>query len=63
MFSRTIGQKDLGVLYEFLFGLGMTTIAADLKWKGQNSKAMQVLAMTTIFLKHVSLRMTGLRCL
>lgn len=63
MFSRTIGRKDLGILYESLFGLGMTTVAANLKWEGQNSKAIQALAMTTIFLRHVSLRMTGLRCL
>jgi len=32
--SRTIGQKDLGVLYETLFGLGMIMVLANLKWKG-----------------------------
>jgi len=32
--SRTIGWKDLGVLYESLLGLGIITVLADLKWKG-----------------------------
>jgi len=29
--SRTMGWKDLGVLYKSLFGLGMMTVLADLK--------------------------------
>jgi len=29
--SRTMGQKDLRVLYEFLLGLGMITVFVDLK--------------------------------
>ena len=29
--SRMIGQKDLGVLYKSLFGLGIITVLADLK--------------------------------
>jgi len=28
-----MGQKELGVLCDILFGLGMTTELADLKWK------------------------------
>jgi len=45
MLSSTIGQKDLGVLYDSLLGLGMTTNVAILNWKGQNSYVMQVLVM------------------
>jgi len=29
-----MGQKELGVLYNVLFGLGMTMELADLKWEG-----------------------------
>jgi len=29
--SRTMGWKDLGVLYKSLFSLGMMTMLADLK--------------------------------
>jgi len=36
VFSRTIGQNDLGMLYASLLGLGMTTDLASLKWEGQN---------------------------
>jgi len=29
--SKTIGQNDLGILYDSLFGLGMITVLAALK--------------------------------
>jgi len=29
-----MGRKELGVLYDVLFGLGMTTELANLKWEG-----------------------------
>jgi len=29
--SKTMGWKDLGVLYNFLFGLGMITVLVALK--------------------------------
>jgi len=61
--SRTIGQKNLGVLYDFLFGLGIITVLVALKWDGQNSKLIQALATFTIFSKHRSLENRILRCL
>ena len=63
MLSRTIGQKDLGVLYDSLFSLGIIIVLAALKWDGQNSKLIQALATFTIFSKHRSLENRVLRCL
>ena len=31
MLSKTMGQKNLGILYKILFGLGMIIVLADLK--------------------------------
>jgi len=58
-----MGRKDLGVLYDSLFGLGIITVLAALKWDGQNSKLIQALAMFTIFSRHRSLENRVLRCL
>ena len=43
VFNRTIGQKDLGVLYDSLLGLGMMTELAALKCEGQYPRLKQVL--------------------
>ena len=51
MFNNTIGWKNLGELYDNLFGLGMTIDVDDLKCKGQCSRLIQVLAMLTIEIK------------
>jgi len=44
-------QKDFRLLYEFLFGLEITTMVADLKWEGQYSRFIQVLAIYINFSK------------
>jgi len=49
--SRTIGQKDLGVLYKSLFSLEMMTVLADLKLEDQCSKLMQVSVIFISFSK------------
>jgi len=59
----TIGWKELGVLCNVLFGLGMTTVLADLKWEGQYSNIIQALAMCTNLLRHVLYEIKALRCL
>jgi len=58
-----MGRKDLGVLYDSLFGLEIITVLVALKWDGQNSKLIQVSATFTIFSKHRSLENRVLRCL
>jgi len=60
---RTMGQKELGVLCEVLFGLGITTELANLKWEGQYSNVMQALAICINFSRHVLCEITALRCL
>jgi len=60
--SSMIGWKELGVLYNVLFGLGMTTVLADLKWEGQYSKLIQALAMCTSLSRHVLYEIRDLRC-
>ena len=52
--SRTMGLKDLGVLYDFLFGLGITTVVDLLKYKGQYPNSIQVLAMQIMLFKQLS---------
>ena len=54
MLSRTIGLKDLGVLYNFLFSLGMTTIVDLLKCKDQYPNSIQALATWIMLFKHLS---------
>jgi len=51
------------MLYDVLFGLGMTTVLIDLKWKGQYSNIIQVLAMCTNLSRHVLYEIKALRCL
>ena len=58
-----MGRKELGVLYDVLFGLGMITELADLKWEGQYSNVMQALVICTNFLRHVLCEVKALRCL
>ena len=58
-----MGQKELGVLCDVLFGLGMTTELADLKWKGQYSNVIQALVICTNFLRHVLCEVKALRYL
>jgi len=61
--SKTMGQKDLGVLYKSLLGLGMITVLADLKLEDQYSKLMQVSVIFVSFSKQRSLENRCLRCL
>jgi len=58
-----MGQKELGVLCNVLFGLGMTTVLADLKWEGQYSNLMQALVICTNLSRHVLYEIRDLRCL
>jgi len=55
VFSRTMGRKDLGELYESLFGLGMIIVLVDLKCDSQYSRFMHALAMCMNFSKHLLL--------
>ena len=68
---RTIGRKAFGLLYDNLFGFGMTTMVDTLKYLGQCPRLMQasailmtlerqVLFLTMIFQwRHVSLFGSG----
>jgi len=58
-----MGQKELGVLCDVLFGLGMTMELADLKWEGQYSNVMQALVIYTNFSRHVLCEIMALRYL
>ena len=51
---RTIGLKDLGELYDFLFGLGITTVVDFLKCDGQYPKSIQALAIWMMILRYSS---------
>jgi len=61
--KSTISQNALVVLYIFLLGLEITTDIASLKYLGQCSRNIYVLAILTIFLRHVLSAMIFLRCL
>ena len=63
MLSSTMGWKELGMLCDILFGLGITTVLVDLKWEGQYPKLMQVLVMCTSLSRHVLYEIRDLRCL
>ena len=52
--SRTIGLKDFGESYDFLFGLGMTTVIDLLKCDGQYPSLIQVLAIQIMIPRHSS---------
>ena len=41
VFKRTIGWNAFGLLYDILFGLGMTTVVEILKYLGQWPRLMQ----------------------
>jgi len=58
-----MGWKELGVLCNILFGLGMTTELADLKWEGQYSNVIQALVICTNFLRYMLCEIKALRCL
>jgi len=58
----TIGLKDLGKLYNTLLGFGITMVIEFLKWLGQYLILIYVLAMVTMFFKHILSLMTRLRC-
>jgi len=58
-----MGQKELSVLCDILFGLGMTMELANLKWEDQYSNVMQALAICTNFSKHMLCEIKALRCL
>ena len=60
--SRTIGQKVLGVSYDFLLGLGMMMVDETLKCNSQWSNSMHALAMSMNFLRHVASLTYLLRC-
>ena len=63
MLSRTIGQKALGKLYNFLLGLGIMMDVETLKCDSQWSNLMHALVMSIDFLKHVMSLTYLLRCL
>ena len=54
MFKSTIGQNDLGELYDNLFSLGIIIDIDVLKCKDQCLKLIQALAMLIIKFKHIS---------
>jgi len=55
VFNRMMGQKDLGVLYDSLLGLGIMTKLAALKCEGQYPRLKQALAISKIFFMQISL--------
>jgi len=59
----TMGWKELSVLCDVLFNLGMTIELADLKWEGQYSNVMQALVICTNFSRHMLCEIKALRCL
>ena len=61
--SSTMGQNNLGELYDVLLGLGMITIDNILKWVGQCPKFIQVLAISISLLVHSLFLVISLRCL
>jgi len=63
VFNRTIGQKDLGELYDSLLGFGMMIELAALKCEGQYPMLKHVLAICKIFFMQLSLEIINLRCL
>jgi len=48
-----IGWNDLGWSYDYLLGLGMTTVDNFLKWLGQYPRLMQAFTMLMILLRHL----------
>ena len=62
VFKRTIGQNAFGLLYDVLFGLGMTTIVEILKYLGQCPKLIQVLAILMILERQSSFLIISFQC-
>jgi len=54
VFRRMMGRKAFRLLYDVLFGLGMTTVVEILKYLGQCPKLIQASAMLMIFDRHSS---------
>ena len=63
IFSRIIGLKDLGILYDALLGFGIMIVVKVLKWLGQYPTSIHALAILMIFLKHNLSLKIHLRCL
>jgi len=61
MFKSTIGQKDLGELYNVLLGFGIIINVNILKWEDQYPMFMQALAILIIEIKHELLLINCLR--
>ena len=61
--SSTMGQNDLGKLYEVLLGLGIITINNILKWNGQKPKLIHALAISISLLVYSSSLIISLRYL
>ena len=53
MLRSIIGLNDLGISYNCLLGLEMTTVDDLLKWAGQCPKLMQVFTMLTILVRYL----------
>ena len=56
-----MGQKILSELYTSLFGLGIMIDINFMKYKGQNLRLIQVLAMLTKLVIHLLLVIKNLR--
>ena len=61
MLRRIMGQKILSKLYTSLFGLGIMIDINFIKYKGQNLRLIQVLAMLTKLVIHLLLVIKNLR--
>ena len=58
VFNRTIGLKDLGILYNTLLGFRIMIVVEVLKWVDQYPTSIHMFAILIIFLKHnLSLKM------
>ena len=57
VFKRMIGQNAFRLLYDILFGLGMTTVVEILKYLGQWPRLMQVSAILMILERQLSFLM------
>ena len=61
VFNNTIGWKDLGELYDDLFGLEIIINVNNLKCEGQCPRLIQALVILTIEVKQISLLIIYLR--
>ena len=51
---RTIGRKVFGLLYDYLFGFGMSTVVDTLKYLGQYPRLIQASAILMILERQAS---------